>query len=65
MDPRLQHPFTCVIAGPTQCGKTVFLYNLLTNLTDLIKDPPKSFYGFMGNTNRAFNVRRNGHEETK
>ncbi|KAJ8020743.1 hypothetical protein HOLleu_40417 [Holothuria leucospilota] len=48
MDPRLQHPFTCVIAGPTQCGKTVFLYKLLTTLYEVIKDPPEVILWFYG-----------------
>ncbi|KAJ8048959.1 hypothetical protein HOLleu_01482 [Holothuria leucospilota] len=48
MDPRLQHPFTCVIAGPTQCGKTVFLYKLLTTLNEVIKDPPEVILWFYG-----------------
>ena len=48
MDPRLQHPFTCVIAGPTQCGKTVFLEKLLTYAKELIKDPPEHILWFYG-----------------
>ena len=28
-DPRFQHPFTSMIAGPTQCGKTRFVLNLI------------------------------------
>ena len=29
MDPRLKHPFTCVLAGPTGCGKTYFVVELI------------------------------------
>ena len=25
MDPRWKHPFTCIVAGPTGCGKTTFV----------------------------------------
>ena len=48
MDPRLQHPFTCVIAGPTQCGKTVFLKQLLFHAGELIRDPPQVILWFYG-----------------
>ncbi|KAJ8020519.1 hypothetical protein HOLleu_40129 [Holothuria leucospilota] len=48
MDPRLQHPFTCVVAGPTQCGKTVFLYNLLSQVDEVINGPPEVILWFYG-----------------
>lgn len=48
MDPRLQHPFTCVIAGPTQSGKTVFLNKLLTHARVMIREPPESIVWFYG-----------------
>lgn len=31
-----QHPFSCIIAGSSQCGKTVFIKNLLANLDTMI-----------------------------
>lgn len=30
------HPFTCVIAGPSQAGKSVFVKNLLRNLDQMV-----------------------------
>lgn len=36
MDPRWVHPFTCVIAGPTGCGKTHFVTRFLKNLPHLV-----------------------------
>jgi hypothetical protein len=30
------HPFTCTVAGPTGCGKTVFVSNFLENLELMI-----------------------------
>lgn len=39
MDPRWQHPFTCVIAGPTSCGKTVFVKRLIAHHGDMITPP--------------------------
>ena len=32
MDARWQHPFTALVAGPTGCGKSHFVYELLRNL---------------------------------
>lgn len=31
-----KHPFTCMIAGPTSCGKTIFTSKFLKHLTDLV-----------------------------
>ena len=38
-DVRLKSPFTCVVAGPTGCGKTVFVRKLLAS--DLIFPHPR------------------------
>ena len=40
MDPRWVHPFTCVIAGPTGCGKTRWVSRLVTHLQSLIRPTP-------------------------
>lgn len=34
------HPFTCIIAGPTQCGKTTLVKNILTTRDQLIQPKP-------------------------
>ena len=39
MDPRWQHPFTCIVAGPTGCGKTTFVARLLVVSMRRIRDP--------------------------
>jgi hypothetical protein len=31
-----QHPFTCIIAGPTSCGKSVFVSKFLRNLEVMV-----------------------------
>lgn len=36
-----KHPFTCLIAGPTQSGKTYFTRGLLENLDTLISPVPE------------------------
>lgn len=41
MDPRFKHPFTCLVAGPTGCGKTTFVKELLEKSQLLIDPPPQ------------------------
>ena len=42
MDTRLVHPFTCVVAGQTGCGKTTFITRLLGHSSTLINLPPEN-----------------------
>lgn len=39
---RFKHPFTCIIAGPTQSGKTHFTFELLHHLSSLIQPMPNN-----------------------
>ena len=41
MDPRLKHPFTCIIAGPTGSGKSFLVSRLLTHADSMIDPPPQ------------------------
>ncbi len=41
IDPRLKHPFTCLVAGPTGCGKTTFVKELIEKAQMLIDPPPQ------------------------
>lgn len=43
-----KHPFTCLIAGPTQSGKTYFLKELLENLDNLANPVPDRVYWHYG-----------------
>ena len=38
-DARLQCPFTCIVAGPSQSGKTAFVHNLLRQAPVLFSEP--------------------------
>ena len=40
MDPTWKHPFTCVVAGPTGCGKTTFVLELVERAPEMISPPP-------------------------
>lgn len=35
------HPFTCLVAGPTGCGKTEFVIKLLKNISEYVQPCPK------------------------
>ncbi|KAJ8018921.1 hypothetical protein HOLleu_42812 [Holothuria leucospilota] len=52
MNPTLIHPFTCVIAGPTGCGKTQFVRKLLTQ--DVIEGTPDRVVYCYGEYQSAF-----------
>ena len=47
MDPRWQHPFTSIIAGPTGCGKTQFVLTFLQHIDEIVTPPPhKILYSY-------------------
>ena len=48
MDPRLRHPFTSIIAGPTACGKSTWVKNLITHQKDMIDPVPEHVIWFYG-----------------
>ena len=37
----LKHPFTCIVAGPTMCGKSFFVQRLISHAKELIHPPPQ------------------------
>ncbi len=39
--PNLQHPFTCMVSGPTGCGKSTFITKLLQQRQEVIHSPPE------------------------
>lgn len=48
IDAQFKHPFTCIIAGPTGCGKSTFVSNLLTSPNNLIDAKFDYLYIFIG-----------------
>ena len=49
MDPRWKHPFTCIVARPTGCGKTTFVTRLLRNYSTMIDPSPERVTWYYGN----------------
>jgi len=47
------HPFTCIIAGPTQSGKTIFTKKLLENSLQYISPPPTKIVWAYGEKNMS------------
>ena len=54
MDPRWQHTFTCIVAGPTGCGKTTFVARLLRNASEMIDPPPERVTWYYGEWQAAY-----------
>ena len=46
LDGTLKHPFTCIVAGPTGCGKTRWVKTLLERSGTFIDPPPERIYWF-------------------
>ena len=55
MDTRWKHPFTCVVSGPTGCGKSVFVFKMLDNLAEMITPTPHKVIYCYGEYQPAFN----------
>jgi len=49
------HPFTAIVAGPTCCGKTRFVFRLIDNASSLISAPPAKTVYFYGEYQQLFN----------
>lgn len=62
MDPRWKHPFTCLVSGPTSCGKTYFVKRFVENVDQLVTEVPEEIVwcygewqpGYLGITNVQF-----------
>ena len=54
MDTRWKHPFTCMVAGPTSCGKTEFVSRLLRHAQEKIDPPPDKVLWFYGEWQDAY-----------
>jgi len=53
----LKHPFSCVIAGPSQSGKTVFLRKLLKGAHLFIDEAPERIvWGYGAQNDEQLNL---------
>ena len=48
MDPRWQHPFTCMVAGPTSCGKTEWVKKFVRHLSRMMVPIPQDIVWYYG-----------------
>lgn len=55
MDSRWKHPFTAIVAGPTQSGKSVFTFKLISFAQELISPPPEKVVYCYGEYQDVFN----------
>jgi hypothetical protein len=55
MDVRFKHPFTCIIAGPTKAGKTVYTFKLISEAHEQITPPPQKIVYCYGEYQPVFN----------
>ena len=54
MDVRWKHPFTCIVAGPTGCGKSTFVTRMLHNAATMIDTPPERITWCYGEWQEAY-----------
>jgi len=50
----LRHPFTAIVAGPTSCGKTHFVFRLIDNVSQMIDPPPSKIVYCYGEYQQLF-----------
>ena len=54
MDPRLKHPFTGIVAGPTACGKSTLVQSIVINRHRMIDPPPEKVMWFYGEWQKMY-----------
>ncbi len=50
----LRHPFTAIVAGPTSCGKTRFVFRLIDNVSQMIDPSPSKIVYCYGEYQQLF-----------
>ena len=56
MNPYMQHPFTCIVAGPTGSGKSVFTLKLLRHAEQVTTPPPERIMYCYGEYQQVFDT---------
>jgi len=49
-----KHPFTAMVAGPTSCGKTRFIFRLIDNVASMIEPAPRKIVYCYGEYQQLF-----------
>ena len=49
-----KHPFTAIVAGPTSCEKTVFVFRLIDHVSRMIDPPPSKIVYCYGKYQQVF-----------
>lgn len=55
-DLRLKTPFTCLLAGPSQSGKTSWVFNVLRDRQELMTEPTDNIIFFYNQWQRSFTI---------
>ena len=61
MDARWKHPLTCIVAGPTGCGKSTFVTRMLRHAAAMIVPPPQQITWCYGEWQEAYATTELGH----
>ena len=61
MDALWKHPFTCIVAGPTGCGKSTFVTRMLPHAAAMIDPPPEQITWCYGEWQEAYATTDLGH----
>jgi len=59
MDPRFKHPFTCLVAGPTGSGKTVFVTQFIKHIHEMTVPTPTEIYWHYGQWQASYQTMSN------
>ena len=54
MSTNMQHPFTCIVSGPTGSGKSVFTLKLIEHAQQVITPPPERIMYCYGEYQKVF-----------
>lgn len=59
MDPCFRHWFTCILAGPTGAGKTVWVKRFLNNIENMMTPLPEEVVWCYGEWQSGYNTMKN------
>ena len=54
MDVRFKHPFTCILCGPSFCGKTDWVFRFINNIAEIMEPIPEKIIYCYGEYQEIF-----------